>query len=105
MKFNLKTEFSEYKNCHFEVGRYANNGGIAISIVTETEPIAHVTVNIGKLPKENLIAVKNYEENEGILEEMQRIGLVKEVVGVAPSGFVHIPICEYDEKVLKAYRG
>lgn len=65
------------------------------------------TINIigiqGDFFTENIIAVKNYSENEGLLEELTKAGVIKSVLGHIQNGFVEIPIVEIDrEKMLAA---
>jgi hypothetical protein len=52
-----------------------------------------VTVNLNGLD-ENEVAIKNYSENEGILDVLVAEGIVKSPHRYVNSGFVKIPICE-----------
>lgn len=61
-------------------------------------------INIPSMNRsETVIAVKNYSENEGMLEFLQENGIIKDVVGMENSGFVSVPIVEIDvQKLLSA---
>ena len=109
MTFTLKTSYLKCDKCYFFTEHYMENDGLFIGIVRDNgddediDFVADVTVNIGvKLPCD-CIAVKNYNENEGILEAMKALGLVTEILAYLPSGYVSIPICRYDKSVLQKY--
>lgn len=44
------------------------------------------------LPK-NMVAIKDYSENEGMLSALTEAGIVSEPVGYIASGFVEFPVC------------
>lgn len=107
--FDLKLGETTYPNCSFTVGTYRYGGGRYIHIVQNTcegqEDIADVTANISTPMPKGCIAVKDYSENTGMLREMQRLGVVTEVLAFCPSGYVSLPVCKYDEEVLNEYCG
>lgn len=61
--------------------------------VFKGEPIATSTVNIPGL-LEGYVAVKDYSENEGMLEALQNAGIVGPTEFLMPQGFVDIPVCK-----------
>lgn len=62
--------------------------------VQEGQSVAVATTNLNvKLPK-NTVLVKDYGENEGMLAWLHQNGVVGNVLGVVPSGFVTIPVVE-----------
>lgn len=101
-KFNITFARTRYRGCNFHTLQYTENGNLYIGVVRKGELIADVTVNVGTLPL-GQIAVKNYSENAGLLEQLEQLGLVEEVVGYVPSGFVQIPICKYNKEILAQY--
>jgi hypothetical protein len=40
------------------------------------------------------VAIKNYSENEGILESLMAAGIITKPHSFVPSGYVNIPICK-----------
>lgn len=104
--FTLETKYGRYENCFFRTNAY-RDGSIAIkaSQVVDgfSEPILFVTVNLGHPLPENCIAVKDYSENEGVLDCLQELGLITEVVCRERSGYVIIPVCRYDPEILARY--
>lgn len=76
-----------YKNCVAKFGTY-RDGNLAIVIEDENtfERIAVATVNVG-MPG---VFIKDYSENEGMLKQLVKKGLVKEI-GSTISGYVEIP--------------
>ena len=63
------------------------------------EQIAVLTVNVpelGAFPA-NIVAIKDYSENEGVLAQLVALGIVEPTGDVVRSGFVRIPLA----KILK----
>ena len=58
-------------------------------------PIATATVNLPDVPAgPNQVFVKNYSENEGMLDALVAAGVVKPTGQAVRSGFVEVPVCE-----------
>ena len=92
--FSCKTKYGEYKDCYFKAGHY-NNGNIAILIESgeDEEPIMVATVNPWQAVEDSCVAIKNYSENEGVVEVLKEQGIiVGEPEYDIPSGFVTIPV-------------
>ena len=101
--FNLKLKYGTYNNCFFKVNKY-RNGNIALGIYNMSDgPICTVTVNPGMALPDDLIAIKNYSENSGVLESLIELGFIEDVVGTLPQGFVEIPICTYNKEMIDNY--
>lgn len=80
--------------CDVYLGQY-DNRRLAIQLVErETgEPWTKATVNVVDVPLQpDEMCVKDYAENEGMLDALTAAGLVDAVVGAADSGYVEIPI-------------
>jgi len=76
-KFTYKTQYGDYENCFFRVGKYPN-GNIAISIISENDgPITHCTTNTGMKLSDDRIAVKYWSENEGMEEFLIQMGIIE----------------------------
>jgi len=69
------------------------------------EQVATVTIN---LPDEELekdeVFIKNHSENEGMLDFVREIGLVKKITGYVKSGFVKVPKVKLDLEKLEELR-
>ncbi len=85
------------EECIVDKLEYANNENIALILRTtetgETMCIASTNTNM-TLPKGE-VAIKNYSENEGILEVLVNAGIVSSPTYYTNSGFVSIPICKF----------
>ena len=84
-------------DCYIVIGYYAN-GRIAIRLLDaqDNEPVAVISVNLpDKAMNDNEVFIKNYSENEGILECMIHYGIVSEPIRFVQSGFVIIPLCMF----------
>ncbi len=90
----MQVQFKQWL-CDLSIGRYANGRmGFDLFDAQEGDPVAKCTIN---LPDHDLaqdeVAIKNYSENEGMLESLQQAGVVGPVLRSVQSGFVTIPIC------------
>ncbi len=82
----VKAVFQQYMN-----GRTA----IELIEIESGEPYAMASVNLDDEElKEDEICIKDYSENEGVLDLLVDAGYVSQPVRFADSGFVVIPICK-----------
>ena len=93
----------KYKNYNVVIKKekYSNNDNVAL-IMEDTqdgEIITVCSVNIDKLPS-NMVAIKDYGENVGILEWLIANGVVEAPHDYVSSGYVTCPICKLAEKYL-----
>lgn len=80
--------------CDVRIVSFKGNYDIRLTDTSTGEPVANASVQLGvKLPEKH-VAIKNYSENEGILEVLVAEGIVSEPVQYVQSGFVSIPVCE-----------
>ncbi|AWP23471.1 hypothetical protein C4901_09115 [Acidiferrobacter sp. SPIII_3] len=91
--------FVTVRGTHLRVlfSRYRDNQRttIHLSDIETGEPYATATVNIPELPlKSTEVFVKDYSENEGVLEALERAGIVRHTGRRIRCGFVEVPICE-----------
>ena len=72
-----------------------SNGRTAITMTDSEDgaPCGKASVNVEADLTDDQIAIKNYNENEGILSVLVEAGIVSEPFGVIESGFVQIPVC------------
>ena len=52
------------------------------------------TVDLSIPLPEGLVAIKDYSENEGVLEALVKGGIVSEPMHYFPTGYVQVPICK-----------
>ena len=66
----MKSYMKYYKgDVDIEVGQYTSNGNTSLRLVsTSGEPLAHATTNLGDSLLPNYAYIKDYAENEGVLE-------------------------------------
>lgn len=67
------SRMNEPERVYLDFNRYKNNGNICIDLVTinSNEPWLTVTTNLKTIPDEN-VKIKDYSENEGILEILNK---------------------------------
>ena len=84
--------------CRIVKDRYEHDGSIALSLVDKTDgqPVATATVCLPDLPlREGHVAIKNYSENQGILEVLQKANVISDVIVTVPlNPFANVHICE-----------
>ena len=89
-------------SCTLKVGRYAN-GRIAIQLVDalDGDPVAVATVNV---PEEHLeedeVVIKDYSENEGMLNALRKAGIIGGVMRRVQTGYVMSPVVKLNLKKL-----
>lgn len=96
MAYKLKSKHANYEVEILE--RSYGNGRLALEIIDCEDgiPVMVATVNLPEVPlQEGEIIIKNYSENEGVLEFLQTNGLVGEVLREVETGFVKCPIVKY----------
>jgi hypothetical protein len=91
MKYNLNGEIFDVT---LERCNYLNNA-LALELVeTETgEPFMMCTLNIPDLSYGE-VAIKNYSENEGVLDFLIKEGIIEPPHRFASSGYVSLPVCK-----------
>jgi hypothetical protein len=89
--FTFRNKWSEYPNCKFVTNRYQNNN-LALQIVDDEDVIATCTVCTGKVTDETTIAIKDYSENEGMVDFLQSLDIIEKTpTYIERSGWVTIP--------------
>lgn len=96
----MEIKFKEW-NCYLEFDKYVSNDRIAIQLreVSTGEYIACATVNLSNESfNEDEVAIKDYSENEGMLETLIDNKVVSEPVRWSHTNYVDIPICHLLKK-------
>lgn len=102
-KTNKVKEFAYAGKICFGKALEYQDGTLAIQIFEKKtlEPIATASVNLGVNLEEGLVFIKDYNENEGVLDALLSAGIVEEVITMVPSGFVQIPLCRINTELLE----
>lgn len=106
-----KIDFKNWK-CFVKLGQYGSGGRLAIQLLSDEEnadkgvyygePIAVATVNIPDIVlKDNEIIIKNYSENEGILNTLKENGLIGNIKREVSTGHVTVHVVEKTKKLLE----
>ena len=87
-----KTQLVTFRGwkCRVDYAKYAN-GRTAMQLVDVNtgESVAMVTVNLPDAPlAEGYVFIKDWSENEGVLDALDRAGVVKATARVVPTGYV-----------------
>ncbi|MDQ0896237.1 MULTISPECIES: hypothetical protein [unclassified Paenibacillus] len=83
--------------CTVEISRYVK-GGAAIQLYDAQDGTPFATASICvpglELPSESHVVIKNYAENEGILDALEEAGIVKRTGVSVRTGFASCPVAE-----------
>ena len=97
--FELHTAYGHYNNCTWNIEGSGKH--TCYEIINDEGSI--MTVNVpGYGKSDTIVAIKNYSENEGIMDFLKIHGLIKKIHGYVPSGFVKMPLVELDIEKLKS---
>ena len=97
--------FKEW-DCVLYKSKYIENDNTALLLygIDDYSPIATATVNLSVPLPENQVYIKDYSENEGMLESLKKAGVVKKVIGYRSSGYIDkIPLCELDLDIIAKF--
>jgi hypothetical protein len=102
MKRKLSTKYGEYEVV-IKMSTYSN-GQKRMDLIDSEDgfPVAVATVAIEEDLPEGEIAIKDYSENEGVLNFLISEGIVSDPLRHFSSGFVKIPICKINETFLES---
>ncbi len=91
---NHKSPFGEYE-LGLQFAKYGN-GQTAIKLIDVTDgmPFATATVAVDDQLLEDEVAIKDYSENQGILDSLMNAGIIEPPHEFIQSGFVTIPVCK-----------
>lgn len=92
----IKVKFKKW-NCIALFLKYQSNNRTAIQLLDEKtkEVIATASVNLPDVEiNDNEIAIKDWSENNGMIEALREAGIIGKTICTTPSGFCNIQICE-----------
>ena len=97
--------YGDYKKCFIEKGRYWDGGREGLTLVDKDRgPVLSITINVPDIYfSDEFSAIKNYSENEGVLEWLIKNNLIKRVIKTVPYNFITIPIVEFNREELDQY--
>lgn len=90
--------------CTVKFAQYINgNTAMFLEDADTSEPIITVSVNPDIELDESTMAIKNYSENEGVVEELllENVIVGESIISI-PSGFIEIPVYKLSDKTLEA---
>ena len=79
--------------CSVFLSEYSNNGRVAIELYDDEGPYCTASVNVEDDIPADHVAIKNYSENEGVLDALVAGMIVAPPSFFVQSGWVDIPAC------------
>lgn len=96
--FKLNTRYAKYDDCFFKMEKDGKRKRVSIWSQTEG-PVMIVNVpSAEKGLKEDEIVVKDYSENVGIVEELDRLGVITETVKSRMVGYEMCYVYNFNEE-------
>lgn len=95
----MRCKFKDWE-CGLKFGLHAN-GGTAIQLISLQEPFDLIAIATKNLPIKLLsieVAIKDYSENEGMLQALIDAGVVHPPHKYYKTEYVVFPICEITEE-------
>jgi hypothetical protein len=98
---NAVVDFRGYK-CVVVLRRYSNGRhALRLRDANTGELVATASVNIPDTPMAaNEVAIKDWSENEGMLDALVRAGIVSLPVRTVPTGYVSAHVCTLNPDIL-----
>jgi len=93
--------------CESVPHRYANNGRLALRLIEwqSGEPIATATVNVPDVDiEDDEIIVKDYNENEGMLDALKRVMVIEDVTVPCSVGYAIAHIAVVNDAALERFK-
>lgn len=101
--FKFTTPYSTY-NVKLVKGFYGNgNKALQFLDADDGSPVLVATTNLDTVNKPNLITIKNYSENDGVLDFLCEIGFIDGVDHYERSGYVTVPVCHLTDEAQKFF--
>lgn len=103
-----KTDIVNYRGerCNLVPARYNDNGNLALQVMGEDGiPYCIASVNPGVALPDEVIAVKDYSENKGMVDFLKGEGILGELYTIIPSGWVDIPVYYLTESGKELFKG
>ncbi len=102
----IKSFFGSEADVYFVTTSYANNGNLAVQIMSIdedgfSEPFASLTTNIVDLDK-NLACVDENNLYCDVAERLENMGLIKKMNRSVASGFCSYEVFEFTDKFFEA---
>ena len=92
----FKSPYQTY-DCQLVFDKY-RNGQTAIELRDDSYPfegpVAVATVSLDESWNKDEVFIKNYSENEGMLNSLINAGIISNPVRYISSGYVMIPVCK-----------
>ena len=99
---NLKVGAATYSQAGSIVIAFYDNGHVALIIESDRGREAVATVNIPEaILNEGEVILKDWSENEGLAEQLEKAGHVKLTERFVPTGFVAAPIAKMSDELIE----
>lgn len=95
--YTFQSKYKTYQ-VYLRFDKYRSNGRTCIELLEARthEPVLVATVNIDDyhLLQPNEVIIKNYSENEGVLDFMIENGIIGKPKAWISTGWVTVPVCD-----------
>lgn len=96
--FKIETKHVQEDNARLSFGRYQDGSrAILVEDASTGERLFIATICLASYdekPSEGNVFIKDYSENEGVLNALQKAGIVGDVIRSIPAGYVTVYECK-----------
>jgi hypothetical protein len=95
--FNIHTKYIHEQNCQLRFDKYQDGSTAMLIRSSRGDPLIKVTAYLPKVVlEEDQILVKDYSENEGILQCLIELEIIEELEDLdpIPSGYAILNVCK-----------
>ena len=85
--YDLEINGETYRDCVIEKNDYLN-GGTCLTAVNDEGPVATLTVWLAEPPAPGCVWIKDWSENSGVLDSLEKLNLVERTGRTHPTGWV-----------------
>lgn len=97
---NIKLSHGLYMDCIIKEHKY-ENGRSALVIYQNDEVLCKATVNMPEtIIPDGYVCIKDWSENEGVLNSLIIAGVIYPPEYSMPSGFVYVDVCKLKEQII-----
>jgi hypothetical protein len=92
----FSSPYGEFFNISLVFGQY-RNGQRAIEMIDEADGAPYAVATVALVDEQlsaDEVAIKNWSENQGVLESLIENEIVSAPIRYVSSGFVQVPICK-----------
>lgn len=104
MQIEIETEYCPKGEYELKfMGKYVD-GSPALGVWTDMKPMFRATVCLNEKPAPGHVFIKDWSENEGVLQALVGAGVIEPPIRSIPTGYVEAFECKLTDPVIRNLR-